>query len=453
MRVGVIGGGMMGLAAALRLRQQGHEVVLWERLPGLGGQAATFAVAGTRLEYFYHHLFHSDTAITDLMTELGIGDALQWLPSTVGMFYDGAVYPLNGALDLLKLNYVPLMGRVRTGAVTAYLQYKKKGWEAYEQTTSAAWLERAIGKSGFDPLLGAQLVAKFGPSAEKIPMVFMWKKIQLRVANRATPLSGETLGYPRGSFQVIIDALEAELRTLGVALHTGASVEAVTPESDGGVTVRVDGVAQPLDAVIVTTPSAIFKRLVPSVPADYERRLDAAGYQAACCMLLETDRKLSDTYWLNIADPQVPFTGVIEHTNFVPPEQYGGSHLTYLSKYLEVTDPLWAMAEDENALFQHYLPALRRLNPGFDPSWVRSVRVFRERAAQPIIPLNYSAHIPAMRTPLPNVYLANTTQIYPEDRGTNYSIKLGGDVARLVGDDFALGRLKPRPAAMAALAD
>ncbi len=84
MRIGVIGGGMLGMAAALRLRQAGHTAVLWERNQGLGGQAATFPIAGTRLEYFYHHLFHSDAAIIGLMEELGIGDTLQWLPSTIG---------------------------------------------------------------------------------------------------------------------------------------------------------------------------------------------------------------------------------------------------------------------------------------------------------------------------------------------------------------------------------
>ncbi len=159
-------------------------------------------------------------------------------------------------------------------------------------------------------------------------------------------------------------------------------------------------------------------------------------------MILETDRKLSDTYWLNIADPAVPFTGVIEHTNFVPPEQYGGSHITYLSKYIEVTDPVWTMDDDD--LFRSYIPALKRINPAFDPSWVITKRVFRERAAQPIVPLGYSALVPDMRTPIPNVYLANTTQIYPEDRGTNYSIAYGQDVAKLMLDDLAAGRIAPR---------
>ncbi len=448
MRVGVIGGGMMGLAAALRLRQAGHAVVLWERAPVFGGQAGTFSIAGTRLEYFYHHLFRSDTAIAEMMTELGIGDALQWLPSTVGMFYDGKVYPLDGALDLLKLDYIPPLSRLRVGAATAYLQAKKRNWESYENVTAAAWLRKAHGGPGFDRVMGAQLKAKFGPSWDKIPMVYMWKKIQLRTTSRENPLAKEYLGYPRGSFQVLIDALEAKLRKIGVEMHTEATVSEVKPNATGGVTVRVDGEAQEFDTAIVTAPSAIFKRMVGELPADYTRKLDAAGYQAACCMLLETDRKLSDIYWLNIADETVPFTGVIEHTNFVPPEQYGGSHLTYLSRYLEVTDEVWTM--DDDALFAKYVPFIRRINPAFDPLWVRSVRVFRERAAQPVVPLGYSKLIPEMRTPVPNVYLANTTQIYPEDRGTNYSIAYGQDVARLVLGDLAAGRLKPRDASVVA---
>ncbi len=440
MRVGVIGGGMLGMAAALRLRQSGHTVVLWERMQGLGGQAATFPIAGTRLEYFYHHLFHSDTAITDLMAELGVGDTLQWLPSTVGMFHDGRIWPLNGATDLLKLGYISPVARLRIGAMTAYLQRQKR-YAAYERITAAKWIERFAGTNGFDRVFGAQLRAKFGPSWDTIPMVWFWKKVQLRTTNRSNPLAKETLGYPRGSFQVVIDALDAELRRLGVEMHLGVTVEAVQPRADGGVMVRVDGQEEDCDVVVVTAPSAVFTRLVPELPAAYVRKLDAAGYQAACCMLLELDRKLTDMYWLNIADEAVPFTGVIEQTNFVPPQQYGGSHLVYLSRYLEVTDPIWTM--DQDALFQHYLPALQRINPAFDPSWVREIRVFRERAAQPIVPLHYSSLIPEMRTPLPNIYLANTTQIYPEDRGTNYSIKLGGDVATLINDDLRDGRITP----------
>ena len=54
----------------------------------------------------------------------------------------------------------------------------------------------------------------------------------------------------------------------------------------------------------------------------------------------------------------------------------------------------------------------------------------REPAAQPIVTVGYHTRIPPLQTGVPNLVLANTTQIYPEDRGTNYSVRLGGDAAR-----------------------
>ncbi|MCA9878988.1 MAG: amine oxidase, partial [Thermomicrobiales bacterium] len=130
-------------------------------------------------------------------------------------------------------------------------------------------------------------------------------------------------------------------------------------------------------------------------------------------------------------------TGVIEHTNFIGPEQYGGKHFVYLSKYLEPDHPYFTLPDKE--ILAAYTSHLKRLNPDFDPSWIEQSWVFRERAAQPIIPLHYSQQIPDHRTGLPGLYLGNTTQIYPEDRGTNYSVRLGNDIARLVASDLANG--------------
>jgi len=174
--VGIIGGGMAGLTAALRLAQAGHRVTLWERGQRLGGQAAAFPVASTSLELFYHHLFQSDKEITALASEVGVGDALVWLPSNVGYFVDGKIWPLNGALDLLKLGFIPFQDRVRLGLVTAYLQRVRK-WERFEHVTADAWLRRALGQRAYDRTLGAQLKAKFGRYYDQVAMVWFWGKI------------------------------------------------------------------------------------------------------------------------------------------------------------------------------------------------------------------------------------------------------------------------------------
>ncbi|MGH2617024.1 MAG: FAD-dependent oxidoreductase, partial [Thermomicrobiales bacterium] len=199
----------------------------------------------------------------------------------------------------------------------------------------------------------------------------------------------------------------------------------------------LDNASVPVDAVVVTTPSPVLARLVHDLPDAYRAKLSGLEYEAAIVALLQLDQPLSDIYWLNIADDDLPFTGVIEHTNFVSPEVYGGKRFVYLSKYLEPDHPYFAMSDEE--LIDTYIPFLRRINPHFGRSWIEQVWVFRERSAQPIIPLNYSEHIPDHRTGLPGLYLANTTQIYPEDRGTNYSVRLGNQIADIVANDLSGG--------------
>jgi protoporphyrinogen oxidase len=433
--IGVVGGGIAGLTAALRFSQRGYRVTLWERAPRLGGQAAAFPVAGgNSLEYFYHHLFQSDTDIVRLIEELGIGDKLVWLPSNVGYFADGKAYPLNGALDLLKLPVIPIHDRLRLGLVTAYLQ-RRKDWRPFEQVTAREWLRKALGARAYDRTWGAQLEAKFGRYHDQIAMVWFWGKIWLRTTSRKSPLDQEKLGYIRGSFNVLIDTLADTLRANGVEVVVGAGPNALAQRDDGSWEARFEsGAPVVCDAMVVTTPSPILARMVPDLPANYLAKLNGLTYEAAAVVLLEMTRPLSDIYWLNIADRDMPFTGVIEHTNFMPAADYGGKHYVYLSKYLEPDNPVFTMPEDD--LLASYLPYLKRINPDFEPGWISRSWVFRERAAQPIVGLNYSERIPDHRTPKSGLYLANTGQIYPEDRGTNYSVRLGNRIADLVAGDL-----------------
>lgn len=432
--IGVIGGGMAGLTAALRLAQAGYQVTLWERGERLGGQAIAFPVAGTYLEHFYHHLFQSDHDIVALIEELGIEDHLAWLPSNVGYYANGKLWPLNGALDVLRLGFVPFVGRVRLGATTFYLQHVKK-WQKFERVTAANWLRRALGRTTYDRTLGAQLRAKFGRYHDQVAMVWFWGKIWLRTTSRRSPLDQEKLGYIRGSFNVLIDALAKRARDTGAEVLTGKGPAKLEQTADDRWrAVFEDGSISECDAIIVTTPSPILMRLVPNLPDDYKAKLSGLTYEAAAIALLQLDRPLTSYYWLNIADDDLPFTGVIEHTNFLPPADYEGKHFVYLSKYLEPDHPYFTMPEAD--LIETYLPYLKRLNPSFDRSWIERWWVFRERAAQPIVTLNYSQKIPDHRTPLTNLYLANTSQIYPEDRGTNYSVRLGNRIARLVAGDL-----------------
>jgi protoporphyrinogen oxidase len=443
-RVGVIGGGITGLTAAYRLAKQGHQVILWEQADKLGGLAAAFPVHGGELEYFYHHLFLSDRAIVELIEELGIGDALVWLNSKNDYFADGQIFSLSGATDLLRLPVVPIWDRFRVGLVTLYLQRISTAsgrWHRFEQVTAWNWLRRAVGKRAFQRMFGRQLKAKFGPRASEIAMVWFWNKIYLRTQSRKGLFAKEELGYILGSFNVLIDRLAEACREQGVEVRAGIGVQAieVRDDQDDRFLIRESsGGSEPVDYLLATVPSQILLRLFPDIAEPYRAKLQSTVYQGAVCVLLELDHPLSDAYWLNIVDDRLPFTCVVEHTNFVGPEHYDGARYVYVNKYVDWDHPYVTMSDDD--VFEEYLSYLPLINPLFDRSWVRRHWVFKARDAQPIIGVDYSRKIPEHRTPIQGLYLANMAQIYPEDRGTNYAVDLGNRISALIDGDIGMRR-------------
>ena len=436
MNVGIVGGGALGLAAAYELVKNGHRPVVYERAPVLGGQASTFDVGGGRLERGYHHLFRSDTFIVELIHELGLGHRLAWIESKVGFFTGGRIYPFTTPMDLLRFGALGLYDRAKLGLLTLYLQRKKYWPKEYERITAEEWILKHGGRRIHDTVWGPMLRGKFGAKASQVSMAWLWGKIYLRTTSRGKGLrSREVLGYPMGSFAEIFEALEKAISDGGGKVHYPASVSRVTVRDGRASGLEVEGPGGghetvPFDAVLMTTPSSIVPALAPELPLEYTTPLTKTEYQAAILIVLVLDRPFSPYYWMNIADRSVPFVGLIEHTNYVDKSHYGGNHILYIANYIGRDDPMYAMKPDD--LWRHYLPGLKKINPSFEESWVKERTYHRENAAQPIIGVNYSRDIPALKTPIKDLWLANTTQIYPEDRGTNYSVRLGRLVARMM---------------------
>ncbi|MBI4338229.1 MAG: NAD(P)/FAD-dependent oxidoreductase [Chloroflexi bacterium] len=438
MKVGVIGGGAAGLAAAFEVVRQGHQAIVYERAPFLGGQASTFEVGGARLERGYHHLFTSDVDMVWLVHELGLGHKLAWIPSKVGLYHRGRIWNFTTPTDLLRFGSLGLTDRLRLGLATLAIQ-RQKDWRRYEGITAAERLPKMVGRRGYEVVWEPLLRGKFGQHYQDVGMVWFWGKIALRFASRGRGMAREKLGYPMSSFGEVFDTLGQRVQQMGGKVHTSAVVRRVLVQ-DGkavGVTAELPGqglTEETFDAVIATVPSYVFPRLLPELPQEYLLKLTGVTYLAAVLVVMALSQPLSGIYWLNIADRSIPFVAVIEHTNFIPPEHYGGQHLVYLSNYLGKENPMYHMGHQE--LLDAYLPHLRSINPQFDKSWILQSYYHREEAAQPVIGTGYSARIPAHRTPVKGLYLANTTQIYPEDRGTNYSVRLGRKVARLLLQDY-----------------
>ncbi len=445
-RVAIIGGGFAGLTAAYELAKKGYRPFLFERMPELGGLAGTFPIEGTRLERGYHHWFTSDTHIVDLMGDLGLGDRVMWIASKTGWFYGGKIWNWVTPMDLLQFTPLPLIDRLRLGASTLYLQTRRNKLAAYERITAASWLKKYAGAQAWDKAWGPMFRGKFGKEAENIPLEWLWYKTVLRLGSRKG-LSKEVLGYPRGSFQVLIDALRAAIEKLGGKTYLGTTVQRIVVQNDVacGLTFANDEASQAaqrelagpaeyaaFDRIVSTAPSFATVRLV-DFPPDYLARVQAAKYMAAVLLILKLKQPMSRIYWMNIADRTIPFVATIEQTNFLSPEVYNNKRIMYVSNYLDPASPYFQMSRDE--LLRAYLPHLQKINPAFTADDVEEFWHFKEAAAQPIVPLNYSTKIPDYRTPWRNLYLANTTQIYPEDRGTNYSVRLGQIIAKMVDAD------------------
>jgi len=176
-------------------------------------------------------------------------------------------------------------------------------------------------------------------------------------------------------------------------------------------------------------------RLVPDLDADYLKQLGNLQSMGAVVLVLALKQQLiPDIYWLNLPKGKFPFLALVEHTNYMSPQHYGGDHLVYLGDYLPSDHPYFQMTKEE--IEDVFLKVLPRFNRGFDRSWVRESWLFRERYAQPVIPVNYSRRIPSVATPIPRLYFASMSQVYPWDRGTNYAVEMGRRVAARLLEEY-----------------
>ena len=425
----VIGGGFAGLAAAYELAKRGIRVTLFEETSDLGGLAGSFNVNGVRLEKFYHYWYTSDRQIMSLIDEIGAADQVLLRPTTTGVYYANKVFKLSSPVDVFRFSPLAAWDRVRLGLLVLRAR-TIRDWKPLERLSAEEWLRKIGGDRVYRVVWEPLLRGKFGDYAEHVSAVWFWNKLKLRGGSRASN-GVEHLAYFRGGFMALADKLAAEVRLRGGDIRTRAPVEklVVSENSIRGVLVGKEFFAA--DAVIATPALPIVADLVePHAQSDYVSQLRRIKYLANICVVLELERSLSDTFWLNVNDPSFPFVGVIEHTNCEPASNYGGSHLVYLSKYISEADSVYGMSDD--AFLEYSILHLKRMFPDFAPEWIRSSHVWRARYAQPLVERGYSRMIPDSRAPIDGLYVASMAQIYPEDRGTNYAVREGRHVASLV---------------------
>lgn len=429
MEIAIVGAGYAGLTAAYELGRAGHQVTVYEALPEAGGLAAGFRAPhwSWPLEKFYHHLFTNDEAILGLAERLGIGGAMRRYRPSTDLIHEGQPYPFDSPLNVLRFPGFTLPEKLRTGLAMLYLKVQRD-WQRFEEVTAHEWLGRALG-SAYDKQWEALLRGKFGDEHyREVAMTWFWARIFKR-----TP----SLIYPDGGFQTITDALVAGVQGVGATIHLATPVQALAPRDGGWLLSSPQGDAR-YDRVIATVSPHLLTRLVPALPQSYLASLHSLKSMGAVVMTVSLAHPLTErSYWLNLDKRHYPMLSLVEHTNMVDPRHYGGDRLIYMGDYLPADHPY--LAYDAEQLFEIYEPVLRAFNPDYERGWVQQMWSYSTRYAQPVPPRHYARQIPARRTPLPGLYFASMSQVYPWDRGTNYAVELGQQVAAdLLADGSSL---------------
>jgi protoporphyrinogen oxidase len=407
----ILGGGALGLYTAYRLANAGHAVMVFEQETTAGGLASGFRVGDNWLEKFYHHLFKTDTTAIKLISELGLGDRLEWSHPRTVCLINGKFQQLDSPMTLLKFAPLRIDERLRVAGVGALLKLTGSG--PYEGKTAEAWLRRWMGKRAYDMVFAPLFGAKFGALRDQIALPWFWARFHDRTTY---------LGYLRGGFQLLYERLVERISVAGGKVLLGTRVESAQPLEDGRWEVRTNSGTWTFDRVISTMATRLTCRLIPALPEDYRKRYDWGQAYGAQCLILALDRQMTDSYWINPCDPGYPFTSLVEHTNYRPPSEYSGRRLLYLGNYRPMDDPLFKMSKEE--VIAEFLPHLKRITPSFSEDWITESWLFQAPFAQPIVTTEYRQHIPPLRAPLNGLWVANMFQVYPHDRGQNYSFEL-----------------------------
>lgn len=427
----IVGGGFTGLAAAYELGKLGKRVVVLERDESPGGLAGTFHFSdGVTVEKFYHHWFNNDVHVPELVREIGAEEDIVLLPSRTGMFLNGRLWKLSTPVDLLRFTALSFLDRVRLGLLVFRVR-QVTDWREIEHLSIREWLEPLCGNRVYEAVWGPLVEAKFSVFSEAVNAVWMWKKLVLRGGTRDGKGS-EVLAYFKGGFGRLSELLVYKIREQGSDVVFGATVTGV--HSEGGRLTALQVGEQ-----VFIADHYLFTPAFPIIADIFEGTADTAwlesirrvNYLGNVCLVLRLSQSLSETYWINVNDPGFPFVGVIEHTNFDSPKNYGGDHIIYLSRYVSTEDEVWSYEDDR--YLDYALKHLTRMFPKFSESWIVDYKIWRADFAQPITERNYSTYVPPAQTPFANASMSTMAHIYPEDRGTNYAIREGKAAATRIG--------------------
>jgi protoporphyrinogen oxidase len=425
-RVAVIGAGIMGLAAAHRARQLGHEVDVYEAAPEAGGMAAHFMLGDVSIERFYHFICKTDGPIFDMLAELGLSDRLRWVHTTMGQFVHGRLHLWGDPVALLRFPHLSLIEKIRYGLMMG-IAVNRARWDGLEHENARDWIIRWCGRHSYALLWQKLFDYKFYELAGNVSAAWIWTRIR-RIGRSRSSIMREQTGYLEGGSETLVRALADGIARLGGRVHLAAPVTQVLSEGGAVRGLRLgDGREVAADAVIATVPTPLIDRLCPDLPEATRAKYRAIVNIGVVCVVLRLTRSVTPHFWVNVNDDDFEIPGIIEFSNLRPT----GETVVYVPYYMPVTHMRWGWSDAQ--FLADALGCLHRINPAISADNVTASHVGRLRHAQPVCTPGFAAMLPPVQTDIAGLQIADTCFYYPEDRGLAESIRLGRRMAEAVG--------------------
>jgi protoporphyrinogen oxidase len=431
-RLGIVGGGLLGMTLALQLSKRGFRVSIIESAPELGGLASSCKIGEYTWDRFYHVILMSDANLLSLLDELKLKDQINWGQTKTGFYTDGRLYSMSNAVEFLTFPPLNLLDKFRLGATIFYAS-KVRSWERLEGVSVEDWLTHLSGKKTFNKIWLPLLKSKLGTNYKIASASFIWAIISRLYAARRSGLKKEMFGYVSGGYAKILAHFRGLLSDIGVQILTERKITQVVDHKDRVEVLTSSNETLEFDRLILTVPTGNIPDLCGQLSTEEKERFLNVQYQRVVCAAFMLKKPLAGYYVTNITDDWVPFTGVIEMTSLVDRKYFNGNSLIYLPRYLTQKDPFWEKSDAE--IKEIFLGALQSMYPKFGREDVIAHNISRADNVLPITTLDYSKKLlPPLGTSLKNVFVVDSAQIAHGTMNANEIVGLANKKAGEIAD-------------------